>query len=67
MLTPEEKMTKLNALESAILDGVLKIEYSDKKIEYRSLKEMISIRNMLRKECGLSKSIKRTQAVYGGY
>ncbi len=51
-LTADEKSKQLDALERSIYEGVLKIEYSDKKMEFRSLKEMIEIRDMLRRDLG---------------
>lgn len=37
----------LDAIESAIKSGTLKVEYQDKKVEYRSLREMQQIRNTI--------------------
>lgn len=53
---------KLDALESAIAEGVLVVEYSDKKITYRSLKEMNSIREQIKKELGLAPKSARLYA-----
>lgn len=54
--------TQLTALEEAIFQGALIVEYDGKKVEYRSLNEMILIRNMLRKELGLISGTNR--AIY---
>lgn len=42
------------ALCEAIAQGVLKVEYSDKKVEYRSLNEMYRIKKDMEKELGLA-------------
>ncbi|MTI13353.1 phage head-tail joining protein [Sansalvadorimonas verongulae] len=39
---------QLNALEDAIAMGTLEVEYGDKKVKYRSLGEMMRIRDMMR-------------------
>lgn len=36
---------QLDALNEAIAQGVLEVEYADKKVRYRSLEEMRSIRD----------------------
>jgi hypothetical protein len=55
---------QLDALEAAIAEGTLKVEYGDKKVEYRSLNEMIRIRDLMKAELdGLPKQ-KRT---YGAF
>ena len=41
---------QLDALEAAIAEGTLKVEYGDKKVEYRSLNEMIRIRDLIKYE-----------------
>lgn len=40
----------LAALESAIKDGVKTVEYDDKKVTYRTLDEMLEIRNLMRQD-----------------
>lgn len=44
---------QLQKLEAAIAKGVTTVRYSDKTVEYRSLNEMIRIRDLMRKELGL--------------
>ena len=39
----------LEALESAIKKGIKRVEYDDKTVEYRSLDEMLKIRDLMRK------------------
>ena len=43
----------LTALEAAIKDGVQSVKYSDKTVEYRSLDDMLKLRNLMRSELGL--------------
>lgn len=46
---------KLDALEDAISQGILEVEYSDKRVKYRSLNEMIRIATRMKTELGLIK------------
>lgn len=45
---------QLNALDAAIAEGALTVKYQDKQVTYRSLDEMIRIRNLMRDELGLN-------------
>ncbi len=45
---------QLAALETAISQGALRVRYSDKEVQYRSLSEMLQLRDMMRQELGLS-------------
>jgi hypothetical protein len=40
---------QLQKLEEAIAQGALRVKYSDKEVQYRSLDEMMRIRDMMRK------------------
>lgn len=40
---------RLNALEGAIAEGALRVKYSDKEVEYRSLTDMLKIRDTMKK------------------
>lgn len=40
----------LDAIDSAIKSGTLRVEYQDKKVQYRSLSEMKEIRNLILKD-----------------
>lgn len=42
----------LEKLESAIAEGARRVRYSDKEVEYRSLNEMLTIRDQMREELG---------------
>ena len=46
-------LTQLEALEDAIAQGVLTVSYNGKTVTYRSLDEMIKLRDMIRKDLGL--------------
>lgn len=54
-----------NAINEAIAAGVLEVEYGDKKTTYRSLTEMIAIRELIAKELGLNKN--KSKTVYVQY
>lgn len=57
----------LTALESAIAEGARKVKYQDKEIEYRSLDEMMKVRDLIRRELGIvdSDGTNRKVGVYG--
>jgi hypothetical protein len=48
--------TQLDTLETAIADGVLSVQYADKRVTYRSLDEMLKLRDAMRRDLGLSPS-----------
>lgn len=52
---PETTFTQeqFDALNKAIAQGTLVVEYGDKKVTYRSLTEMLRIRNLIGTELGL--------------
>jgi hypothetical protein len=43
---------QLKKLEAAIATGATTVKYSDKTVEYRSLSEMLQIRDIMRKALG---------------
>lgn len=45
---------QLAALEAAIAQGALVVQYADKRVEYRTLAEMQQIRRQMRAELGLN-------------
>ena len=49
-MTLEQKQEMLSKLEEAIYSGVMEIEFSDRKIKYRSLKDMKSLIKRLNNE-----------------
>lgn len=46
--------TQLDALETAIATGVMSVDYGDRKVTYRSLGDMLKVRDMARQDLGLS-------------
>ncbi|HEY4088864.1 MAG TPA: hypothetical protein VGM43_23195 [Bryobacteraceae bacterium] len=51
--------TQLDALESAIATGALSCEFDGKRATYRSLDEMMRIRDTMRVSLGLNSTTKR--------
>jgi len=47
---------QLDALEDAIAQGVLEVSYSDKTVKYRSLDEMLRVRDLMRNALGITTS-----------
>lgn len=43
-------LTQLDAIESALASGELAIEYEGKKVQYRSMADLVTARNILRAE-----------------
>ncbi len=44
----------LDALNDAIKSGVNDVYYGDKRVSYRSIDEMIRVRDLMRRDLGLS-------------
>ena len=44
---------QLNALEAAIAQGVTSVSYRDRTVQYRSLNDMIKLRDQMRRDLGL--------------
>lgn len=59
------KQRWLDAIEAAIAQGVTRVSYDGKSAEYRSLSEMRSIRDSLRRDLGLAVAPRRTFAQFG--
>lgn len=62
---------QLDALDKALGEGALVVKYEDKQIEYRSLDEMMRLRNTMRRELsgatgGSSLGGTRIHASYSG-
>ena len=55
----------LAALEKAIGEGVRRVKYSDKEIEYRDLDEMLKARDLMRSTLGLNKKCGQ-KGLFGG-
>ncbi len=56
---------QLNALEKAIGEGVLRVKYSDKEIEYRSMDELLKARDHIARVLGVKKKC-GDKGLFGG-
>ena len=56
----------LDALCAAIAEGALRVKYSDKEIEYRSLKDMLKIKSLIENSLGKSQCAKGRRGLFGG-
>ena len=43
-------VTQLEAIEKAIASGTLKVRYDGKEIQYQTMRELLSARNLIRDE-----------------
>tara|TARA_B100001063_G_scaffold234342_1_gene251601 strand:- start:1368 stop:1589 length:222 start_codon:yes stop_codon:yes gene_type:complete len=56
----------LDAIEEAIGGGFLEVEYDGKKIRYRTLDELLRVRNMIRAKLGMTETAPaRIRFTYG--
>lgn len=55
----------LMALEKALVDGVRRVKYADKEMEYRSLDEMKDLVNAMKKSLGMGKTCGKP-GLFGG-
>ncbi len=53
MADPTFTVEQYEALNKSIAQGTLSVRYGDKTVTYRSLDEMLRIRNLIGKELGL--------------
>lgn len=54
---------QLDALEEAIAQGALTVKYQDKEVTYRSLSDMMKIRDLIRQKLGSSVAVGRVYPV----
>jgi hypothetical protein len=47
---------QLSALETAIAQGALSVQYADRRVTYHTMDEMLRLRNQMRSELGLNTS-----------
>ena len=52
-------LDQLETLEAAIASGTKKVKYADKEVEYNSIQDMLTLRDLIRKELGLIGKTKR--------
>jgi hypothetical protein len=46
--------SELTAIEAAIASGSLSVKYQDRSVTYRSLDDMLRIRDLMRRELGVT-------------
>lgn len=46
-------LEQYNTLKAAVAQGALMVQYADKRVQYRSLDEMLSILKMMEAELGI--------------
>ena len=63
-LTTSWTTKDLEALEAAIAKGVQRVKYTDKEIEYRSLSDMLALRDRMKKELGFKVKPKAIKVVH---
>jgi hypothetical protein len=56
----------LNNLQEAIGTGALEVQYTDKRVKYRSLDEMMRLLTLMKRELGLVDSSKRRKTAVTG-
>lgn len=54
---------QLDAIEVAIANGRTSVEYDGRKVTYRSLAEMLKVRDLIRQQLGLSAKSPRTRVI----
>jgi hypothetical protein len=47
-------LEQLRVLEAAIASGTLEVDYGDKRVIYKTLAEMLQVRDLIRNELGLN-------------
>lgn len=50
------KQSDLDSINKAIASGALTVEFSDRKVTYRSFNEMLKTKQLIEKELGLNKN-----------
>lgn len=55
--------TQLDALDVAIANGRRVVEYDGRKVEYRSITEMLKLRDLIKQELGLAPKSPRRRVV----
>ena len=58
-------LEQYQALIASISEGALRVKYSDKEVEFRSLKEMLELKNLMEKDLCLKDS-KTEKGLFGG-
>lgn len=58
-------LSDLYALEKALAEGARRVKYSDKEVEFRSLDEMLKLRDLIKSELGMGTSCGKI-GLFGG-
>lgn len=59
-------LSQYQALTAAIALGATKVQYADKTVEYRSLSDMIRLKEAMESDLGISKNIVRRKFIEQG-
>lgn len=57
----------LVVLEKAIAQAATRVKYADKEVEYRSLSEMMIVRDMIRNDLGLNGTLPNPNRHYAAF
>lgn len=57
----------LIVLEKAIAQGATSVQYADKKVEYRSLSDMMILRDIIRNDLGLNGTLPNPNRHYAAF
>lgn len=57
-------LLQVEALEKAIAEGVTRVKYENKEVEYRSLDEMLKLLDLMKSSLGLKAKSQRVLASY---
>jgi hypothetical protein len=57
-------LLQLEALEKAIAEGVTRVKYENKEVEYRSLEEMMQLLSIMQAQLGLKPKSQRILAKF---
>lgn len=55
--------TDLDAIETAIASGTLRVQFADRSVEYRSITELLKARDAIKNNLGAAASTSRTSYV----
>jgi hypothetical protein len=62
MPTNDQVQARLEAIETALASGTTRVSYDGKSVDYRTVSEMRSIRDALKRQLGLPVAKRRTVA-----
>lgn len=56
-------LADLTELDTAIKQGALRVRYRDRDVTYRSLEEMLQLRNLMQRELGITSTASSRRVV----